>query len=49
MQTPGGERGETKKGLSVLLCFDVESLPDKDKLGSVSYPLRAFVLKYYNV
>jgi hypothetical protein len=35
----GGERGETEKTLSVLLSFEVESL-----LGSVSYPLRTFVV-----
>jgi hypothetical protein len=40
---PGGERGETEKTLSLLLSFDAESLPDKVKLGCVSYPMIAFV------
>ena len=29
----GGESGETEDSLSVLLSFEVESLPDKVKLG----------------
>lgn len=29
----GGESGETEVSLSVLLSFEVESLPDKVKLG----------------
>ena len=31
------------KSLSVLLSFDVESLPDKVMLGYISYPVQAFV------
>jgi hypothetical protein len=37
--------------LSVLLNFEVESLPDKVKLGYMSYPVRAYVpntLKCYS-
>jgi hypothetical protein len=28
-----------------MLSFDVESLPDKVKVGSVSYPVRVYVLR----
>ena len=35
--------GETEESLSVLLSFEVESLPDKVKLGYISYPVRAYV------
>ena len=38
----GGECGERH---SVMLSFDAESLPDKVMVGSVSYPMRAFVPK----
>ena len=38
---PGGERGETENSLSVLLSFDVKSLPNKVMLGYISYPIRA--------
>lgn len=41
----GGVSGETEESLSVLLSFDVESLPDKVILGYFSYPLQAFVPK----
>ena len=40
---PGVERN-TEGTLSVLLSFDAERLPDKDMLGFLSYPVRAFVL-----
>ena len=34
---------ETEESLSVLLNFDVESLPDKAMLGYISYPVHVFV------
>ena len=36
--------GETEESLSVLLSFDVESLPDKVMLGYFSNPVQASVL-----
>ena len=39
----GFESGETEESLSVILSFEVESLPDKVILGYISYPVQAFV------
>jgi hypothetical protein len=36
---PGGGT----ESVSVLLSFEAESLPDKVKMGSISYPVRAYV------
>ena len=40
---PGREGGETEVMVSVLLNFDLESLPGKVILGYMSYTVRAFV------
>jgi hypothetical protein len=37
--------GKPEKTLSVMLSFDAESLPDKVKVVSVSYHVRAYVTK----
>jgi hypothetical protein len=37
----GGKSGETEESLSVLLSFEVESLPDKVKLGDINDPVQA--------
>ena len=38
----GRKQGDVS-GETVLLSFDVESLPDKVMLGYIRYPVRAFV------
>ena len=40
----GGMCGETEESLSVLMSFDVETLPDKVMLGYFSNPVQASVL-----